>query len=85
MRARMLLTGITLGATLLVGGAATAQAAPAAPPATKVAAATWHYLDTLDSRAICENVAAQVRRDNGVPTQCRGPYSDGVFTLWYWA
>jgi hypothetical protein len=29
MRARMLLTGIALGATMLVGGAATAQAAPA--------------------------------------------------------
>jgi hypothetical protein len=34
----MLLTGIVLGATMLVGGAATAQAAPAAPPATSASA-----------------------------------------------
>ncbi|MEU0840771.1 hypothetical protein ABZ370_15000 [Streptomyces sp. NPDC005962] len=34
MRARLLLTGIALGATMLVGGAATAQAAPASETST---------------------------------------------------
>ncbi|WP_327233339.1 hypothetical protein OG349_04520 [Streptomyces sp. NBC_01317] len=44
MRVRQLLTGIALGATVLVGGAATAQAAPAAPAKTApVAAATWQW------------------------------------------
>ncbi|MFE5858353.1 hypothetical protein ACFQ61_34685 [Streptomyces sp. NPDC056500] len=37
MRARLLLTGIALGATMLLGGAATAQAAPV-PAGTSTAA-----------------------------------------------
>ncbi|MFJ6770528.1 hypothetical protein ACIQOV_06060 [Kitasatospora sp. NPDC091257] len=39
MRARLLLTGLALAATVLVGGAATAQAAPAPSRADTVSAA----------------------------------------------
>ncbi|MPY65034.1 hypothetical protein [Streptomyces spongiae] len=56
MRARLLLTGIALGATMLVGGAATAQAAPAASAADTAsiaqAAAGWEYIGTF-KRAEC--------------------------------
>ncbi|WP_329375974.1 hypothetical protein [Streptomyces sp. NBC_01483] len=61
MRARLLLTGIALGATMLVGGAATAQAAPApseiGTTSTAGAAGYWHKEGTY-SKATCYSLAA---------------------------
>lgn len=84
MRIRKVLMGLALGATAGLGlVAAPAQAAPAAPSAS-ISAASWHYLDNYPTRFICEDAAAQVRAQNGVPTQCRGPYAGGAFHLYYW-
>ncbi|MDT0612092.1 hypothetical protein [Streptomyces lancefieldiae] len=61
MRVRILLTGIALGATVLAGGAATAQAAPATSEtiasSTAAAAGRWVY-DGSYSEAACYSLAA---------------------------
>ncbi|MGW7046399.1 hypothetical protein ACWGDT_27670 [Streptomyces avermitilis] len=70
MRARLLLTGLALGATILVGGAATAQAAPASSGTTSTAKAagyepypgTYSYSqckslrDSYAGRAYCDAI-----------------------------
>lgn len=58
MRTRMLLTAIALGATTLLGGAAAAQAVPAAPSQTHTAptaAATWQWTgEYYSTKSGCE-------------------------------
>ncbi|GGS18656.1 hypothetical protein GCM10010269_67150 [Streptomyces humidus] len=61
MRVRLLLTGIALGSTMLVGGTAVAQAAPApseiGPTSTAEAAGYWHK-DGVYSESTCYSLAA---------------------------
>ncbi|NJQ01863.1 hypothetical protein [Streptomyces zingiberis] len=60
MRARVLLAGVALGATMLAGGAATAQAAPAAPSGSEAAATvagSWVRIGT-GSESWCRSMAA---------------------------
>ncbi len=90
MRTRLALASAVMGAALLTGGtAAVAQATPAPVHATdtpKAAAATWHYLDSYESRYLCDNAAEQLKQQNpSVYPQCRGPYDGGWFQLWYYA
>lgn len=64
MRTRLLLTAIALGATTLVGGAATAQAVPAASSQTNVTAivaGSWKPIGT-GSESWCYSMAASYRR-----------------------
>ncbi|MCX4399552.1 hypothetical protein OG887_42670 (plasmid) [Streptomyces sp. NBC_00053] len=77
-------------ATAVAIAAVAAFAAPTAahastPDVPKVAAAKWYYLDTYPNRAFCDSAAEQVKQQNpGVYPQCRGPFSGGVFQLWYY-
>ncbi|MEV7011017.1 hypothetical protein [Streptosporangium sp. NPDC051022] len=60
MRARLLLTAVTMGATLLVGGAATAQASSTSSEASTASTATamgWIRYHTYPTVVECLNMA----------------------------
>ncbi|MFI9060130.1 MULTISPECIES: hypothetical protein [unclassified Streptomyces] len=81
MRARLLLTGIALGAAMLAGGAATAQAAPAAFSQTNVTSTvpgSWKRIGT-GSESWCYSMAASYAG----PAYCT-PAGGGRFTLYVW-
>jgi hypothetical protein len=80
MRARMLLTGITLGATILVGGAATAQAAPAAPSRTNTAVAAaghWQNMGTYSESACYDLVSSYAG-----PAYCTSVFGGYALIVW---
>ncbi|MFG2563733.1 hypothetical protein [Streptomyces sp. NPDC048496] len=81
MRARLLLTGIALGATMLAGGAATAQAAPATPSQTDITATvpgSWRYIGT-GSESWCYSMVASYAG----PAYCSSVGS-GRYALYVW-
>lgn len=80
MRARLLLTGIALGATVLMGGAATAQAAPATSQTstTSTVAGSWVRIGTF-SESRCYAEAASYAG----PAYCT-PVGGGRFALYVW-
>ncbi|MEU5645081.1 hypothetical protein [Streptomyces milbemycinicus] len=81
MRARLLLTGIALGATVLVGGAATALAAPApsqtSTASTAAAAGRWVY-DGKYSESTCYSLAASYAG----PAYCTPVGSKWALYIW---
>ncbi|BCM65136.1 MULTISPECIES: hypothetical protein [Streptomyces] len=82
MRARLLLTGITLGATVLVGGATAAQAAPAPSQAGTTSTATaaagrWVY-DGSYSESVCYSLAASYAG----PAYCTPNGSKWALFIW---
>ncbi|MCX4851741.1 hypothetical protein [Streptomyces sp. NBC_00893] len=81
MRARLLLTGIALGAAMLAGGAATAQAAPAASSQTNVTSTvrgSWEYIGT-GSESWCYSMVASYAG----PAYCT-TVGGGRYALYVW-
>ncbi|MFE7569492.1 hypothetical protein ACFU76_21415 [Streptomyces sp. NPDC057539] len=81
MRTRLLLTGIALGATMLVGGTATAQATPAPSETRTTPAATaagYQKIGTF-SWTVCRDL-----RDSYAGSAYCDAVGGGKYELWVW-
>ncbi|WP_412079410.1 hypothetical protein ACLF6K_38160 (plasmid) [Streptomyces xanthophaeus] len=81
MRLRVALAAIGALAGLTLSPAAAHAASPAAH--TTAVPAQWYPHSVYPDRWACNSAAEQLKQQ-GVYPQCRGPYAEGAFQLWYY-
>ncbi|MBM0277067.1 helix-turn-helix domain-containing protein [Micromonospora tarensis] len=80
------LTGLGLGAAVALGALAAVTPAQAAEPVVSNAAAEgyWAYGGAYLGQAACEAMASHIENNLGIESECRGPYTGGVYHLYTW-
>ncbi|MEU3563360.1 hypothetical protein [Kitasatospora sp. NPDC006786] len=80
MRARLLLTGLVLGATVLVGGAATAQAAPVPSQAGTSSAVVPGYWEVMGP--FTKSMCIAMRDSYAGKAYCTSAGADYYLHIW---